>query len=200
MKTAVIVAHPDDEVIWSGGLILKHPDWDWTILALCRADDADRGPKFRRVCSQLNVLGMISDLDDGNPLKPIDPEREIGRRVLERLGRADWHLCITHGSNGEYGHERHKQVHQAVQALAGKGLLRCRELWAFAYDCEAASGACRPAAWAELSVELSAEELAEKKRIVRKEYGYGEDSFEVRACISPESFSRLKDVGKELSS
>jgi hypothetical protein len=37
MKAAIIVAHPDDETIWSGGLILKKPEWQWTVLSLCRA-------------------------------------------------------------------------------------------------------------------------------------------------------------------
>ena len=43
-SAVVIVAHPDDEVIWCGGLILQKPDWDWTILSLCRATDRDRRP------------------------------------------------------------------------------------------------------------------------------------------------------------
>lgn len=37
MKAAIIVAHPDDETIWSGGLILKKPEWQWTVLSPCRA-------------------------------------------------------------------------------------------------------------------------------------------------------------------
>lgn len=36
MKAAIIVAHPDDEIIWCGGLILKHPEWDRTVLSLSR--------------------------------------------------------------------------------------------------------------------------------------------------------------------
>ena len=25
----MIVAHPDDETLWAGGTILKHPEWHW---------------------------------------------------------------------------------------------------------------------------------------------------------------------------
>ena len=103
MKAAIIVAHPDDEIIWSGGLILQRPEWDWVVLSLSRADDADRCPKFHRVCDLLGVKGYISDLDDSDPPKPINRRREIGNRIMECLTLVPCDLCITHGSNGEYG-------------------------------------------------------------------------------------------------
>jgi LmbE family N-acetylglucosaminyl deacetylase len=31
-RYAVIVAHPDDEVLWAGGLMLMHPDSNWTVI------------------------------------------------------------------------------------------------------------------------------------------------------------------------
>jgi len=141
---AVIVAHPDDEIIWSGGLILSNPHWDWTILSLCRADDPDRSVKFNAICERLDLEGIISDLDDSYQPAQIDPGRHIGRRILDRLGRFAWDLCITHGANGEYGHVRHKQIHREVVSLVRKGTLRSQELWTFAYECDTAASVCRP--------------------------------------------------------
>ena len=70
IKALCIVAHPDDETIWMGGKILKEKDWDWTILSLCRGDDRDRMPKFKKVCRIYGAKAVISDLDDEklNPL------------------------------------------------------------------------------------------------------------------------------------
>ena len=198
MNAAIIVAHPDDEIIWAGGFVLQHRDWDWCVLALCRADDPDRAPKFRRVCELIGVDGAISDLDDSNPLQPIDPHSEIGGRVLERLGGREWDLVLTHGPNGEYGHERHRQTHQVVAALVECGELRTERLWTFAYEAASPAGDCHPAPWADFTVDLSPEQLAEKRHIVRDEYGYTANGFEVRACISPEAFSIMRPGNEEL--
>lgn len=196
MRAAIIVAHPDDEVIWAGGLILQHPDWEWTILSLCRADDADRAPKFERVCRHLGVTGLISDLDDGNPPKPVDAEAEIARRIVEHLPSGPWDLCLSHGANGEYGHPRHMQVSSHVLQLARDGTIACRDLWAFAYEADVPTKSCRPAPWADVLIDLAKGQLVEKRRIVRDVYGYHEDSFEVRSCISPECFVRIEGFGQ----
>ena len=197
-KATIIVAHPDDEVIWCGGLILQRQQWNWTVLSLSRADDRDRRPKFEAVCRLLKVTGHISTLDDGTSLKPVDCAREIGDRIARHLGSAPWDLCITHGANGEYGHPRHKQVHAQVLELARDGFLECAELWTFAYRCDAETGRCEPAPDADVFVDLTDEQLQEKRRIIREEYGYGEDAFEVKACVRPEAFRTRKLSSQDL--
>ena len=189
-QAAIIVAHPDDEIIWCGGMILQNPEWDWTVLSLCRANDPDRSPKFRAVCECLDVANFISDMDDGNPLKAINPKREIGYRIREFLSQMDWDLCLTHGPGGEYGHRRHIEVHDEVIRLADTGALRCDELWTFACRCDPETGECDVLPDADIVVSLTPGQLAEKRRIVHEKYGYGRDSFEVRACISTEAFHR----------
>ena len=189
-RAAIIVAHPDDEVIWCGGFVLQHPQWDWTVLSLSRADDADRGPKFQKVCGRLGARGLISTLDDGNPPADIECAKEIGGRVERLLPTGPWDMCLTHGANGEYGHVRHTQVHDEVLRLVGEGVLVCRELWTFAYDCQAGAGLCAPATDADVRIDLTGEQLRTKKGIIQNDYGYGPESFEVTACISPEAFYR----------
>ena len=192
MNAAIIVAHPDDEIIWSGGLILQRADWDWTVLSLCRASDTDRAPKFEAVCSLLGLAGFIADVDDGDPLASIDPREEMAPVITDHLSETPWDLVLTHGGGGEYGHPRHREAHGEVVRLVSEGCLDCKALWTFAYECDVARAECGPGPECDVSVPLTREQLAEKKRIVREVYGYGEGSFEVRACISPECFLRLR--------
>lgn len=188
----VIVAHPDDETLWCGGLLLQTPQVDWTVFSLCRRSDRDRRPKFGRVCQRYGARPIISTLNDDPVLGQLNPPRHIGRRIVRHVGDAEWDICLTHGRDGEYGHQRHRQVHAEVLRLVATHRLTCRSLWTFAYDCDAATAHCAPAAGADVLVALSEEQLAEKKRIMHEMYGYGLDSFEVRVCVSPEAFAVVR--------
>src|SRR3989344_9368628 len=130
-KALVIVAHPDDETIWMGGMILRNLNWDWTILSLCRKDDPDRAPKFERVCNEYGASCIISDLDDEEDLK-LDIE-DIVDKIESLLVDKEYNFIFTHGENGEYGHQRHLEVHKAVRRSIEKGLLKCEKLYFFDY-------------------------------------------------------------------
>lgn len=189
---AIIVAHPDDEIIWCGGLILQNPTWDWTVLSLCRGSDGDRARRFAAVCNLLDVTGYIDDVDDSEPLADIHPSRDIGRPIVTHLGEMRFDLVVTHGANGEYGHLRHRQLHAEVLDLASQRLLQCRELWTFAYECQNPQGNCRPADGAGILVPLTTQQLDRKRQIVCEHYGFAAESFEARACISPEAFTSIQ--------
>jgi LmbE family N-acetylglucosaminyl deacetylase len=191
MDALVIVAHPDDEVIWCGGLLIRHANWRWTILSLCRASDVDRAPRFQRVCTLLGARGLMEDLDDSLPPAALDGPRDIAPLIRRHAGLRRWDLCLTHGQNGEYGHVRHKQVGAEVTRLAQAGELACRRLWKFAVQCDL-KGNCQAADSANLCLRQSARELDIKRRIIRDMYGFAEDSFEARACGWAEHFARQR--------
>ena len=114
---AVIVAHPDDETLWSGETILRHPVWDPFIVCICRASDSDRAPRFSEALAILKANGVMGDLDDGPDQKPLN-EEELKRTILNLLPVKPFDLIITHNPAGEYTrHIRHEEVSKAVISL-----------------------------------------------------------------------------------
>src|SRR3989338_8858064 len=181
MKALAIVAHPDDETIWMGNQILKNR-YGWTIFSLCWANDKDRCPKFLKVCSYYNAKPVITSLED-DKLEPVGIKEIIGL-IDKNLKDKDYDIIYTHGENGEYGHIRHKEIHQAVKKMIKKGELKTKKIFYFNYKkddnyCSAVKN--------KYYHKLTDKELKEKKKIVMDMYCFKKGSFEEKSC-GDESF------------
>jgi len=186
--TAVIVAHPDDEVLWAGGTILMHPRWRWSVLSLCRASDQDRAPKFAKVMDLLGAVGRMGDLDDGPEQAPLGAEL-VQNTILSLLPAAKFDLVFTHSPFGEYTrHRRHEETARAVLTLWESGRLSTTELRMFAYKDGHKRHPPRPIASAHQIVELPQGVWQEKYLMLTAIYGYSTDSFEARTTPRKEAF------------
>jgi LmbE family N-acetylglucosaminyl deacetylase len=200
VKALVIVAHPDDETIWCGGTILSHPDWNWTVLSLCRKDDKDRAPKFRRACRELGARCAISDLEDEQPERPLASLDEVKSRVramLDRLGAGSrFDVVFTHGANGEYDHNRHIEVHRAVVEMLKQKQLSSKQVLFFDYRLDKSGEFCVPAArrarGADVTKKLRKDLLKKKCLLTTSAYKFNRESFEAKSCSRIERFKVCK--------
>jgi LmbE family N-acetylglucosaminyl deacetylase len=188
VRAAVVVAHPDDEILWCGGYILAHPEFHWRIVTVCRARDADRAPKFRRILERLGAEGEMADLDDEPGQIPL-PVEQVQETVTRLLDGYHYSLILTHGPRGEYTqHRRHQECCQAVVELWQSGRIDTEKLWLFAYEDGGHAYLPRVRNDADRRDVLTDDLWLEKHRLIADVYGYNTDSWEARTVPREEGF------------
>jgi len=115
----------------------------------------------------------------------------------------------THGRNGEYGHNRHKEVHRAVkEMLAGKELCTGKVFFfsyrqahdgfycvpnergasAGARGASTAASSARTPRGARVVTRLSAQIARAKRLLISSAYEFSSESFEARSASAVECF------------
>ncbi|MFH1427355.1 MAG: PIG-L family deacetylase [Patescibacteria group bacterium] len=186
----VVVAHPDDETIWMGGFILKHPQMSWTIFSLCRASDSDRAQKFLHVCQRYKARAIITDLEDDGKLNLRQTLPIIKKIMLQRIKNKKFDYIFTHGFNGEYGHPRHIGVYRVVSQLVNKQILKPEAVFYFNYTKKSRKKFAPPFAKknSDLQLKLTNQKFAQKKKIMTDIYGFAPNSIDVNYCTNLEAF------------
>ncbi|MFH6991674.1 PIG-L deacetylase family protein [Flavobacterium sp. FlaQc-48] len=190
-KVALIVAHPDDETLWAGGMLLSNPHWECFIVCLCRKYDPDRAPKFYKALEVLQCTGTMGNLDDGPDQLPQD-KSEIDRLILQLLPADHYDFILTHNPLGEYTrHLRHEEAGCSVIGLWDEGKISCGELLVFAYEDHNKQYYSKAMPNTDIQLTLPSDIWQKKYEIITRIYGFTPDSWEAQTTPKTEAFWRF---------
>ncbi len=102
-RTAVVVAHPDDETLWATGMIAAGVD---VICCTVPRKDPPRAIEFFEAVRTLGGFPILIPF--------IEPLYDEDIEHLDMLDLRRYETVITHNQRGEYGHRHHMNVHEHV--------------------------------------------------------------------------------------
>ena len=113
----MIVAHPDDEVLWGGGRLMEG---GYMVVCVTNGKNEVRSKEFYRVMKESGNEGIILDYPDKVRGKRDDWSR-VRSSIISDLEKVmkykKWELIVTHNKNGEYGHAHHQMLHGFVTQI-----------------------------------------------------------------------------------
>jgi LmbE family N-acetylglucosaminyl deacetylase len=118
MKAQVLVAHPDDCVIFARPFVDAHPDYEWSIVYLTYDYDDIRSMEISGYWNSRNIptkfLGFIDDYRDIEN-NELSFSAELAESAIKQVVDAD--LILTHFEDGDYGHIHHKFVNTVANKI-----------------------------------------------------------------------------------
>jgi hypothetical protein len=116
----MVVAHPDDELLFGGLAILREPGWK----VICLTN----GYKAKRTLAFMDAMGSIDNVwayeiwDHSDQWFGTKLHKKIESNIQEELGSRDYLKIVTHNINGEYGHRQHALISKLLHKLVKKNL------------------------------------------------------------------------------
>ena len=122
-KKLMIVAHPDDEILYGSHELYKDK---YLVICVTCGDRKDRVAEFKSVMSFTNddyMLLGFPDLVNGKKSNWKKEWNSLNAYINLIINSKNWDLVVTHNPDGEYGHMHHKMLNVIVTQNADKNKL-----------------------------------------------------------------------------
>ena len=118
----MIVAHPDDEALFGGAELLTYSD-EYKVVVV---DEYHSKIRRKELKASMKFIG-IKEYEHWTGYKGGEDYRreKLIFELLRVLRERDWTKIVTHNKVGEYGHPRHRALHEILNHL------RPEILWQF---------------------------------------------------------------------
>lgn len=110
----MITSHPDDEALFGGAELLRHP----TEYKVVVVDEYHSEVRKKELMASMEFIG-IKEFEHWTGYKGgEDYHREkLIYELLRVLRERNWTKVVTHNRVGEYGHPRHRALHEILNHL-----------------------------------------------------------------------------------
>lgn len=113
----MIVAHPDDELLWGGGHLIED---NYLVVCITCGNNKIRNNEFKKVMNSTKdkyIMLGYPDKTNGTRDNWMSVKTDIMEDLEEILNLKDWKIVVTHNPEGEYGHQHHKMTSEFVTYL-----------------------------------------------------------------------------------
>ena len=113
----MIVAHPDDDILWGGAHLIED---NYLVVCITCGTNKTRVNEFKQVMSKTNdkyIMLGYPDKTNGERDNWNSSKENMMKDLEEIINLKDWDLIVVHNPDGEYGHQHHKMASQFVTSL-----------------------------------------------------------------------------------
>ena len=106
----MIVAHPDDELLWGGAHLIKD---NYLVVCITCGTNQVRVNEFVRIMNETNdkyIMLGYPDKTNGERDSWDNHRSNISKDLNEIINLKEWNIIVTHNPDGEYGHQHHKMT------------------------------------------------------------------------------------------
>ncbi len=113
----MIVAHPDDDILWGGAHLIED---NYLVVCITCGTNKTRVNEFKQVMSKTNdkyIMLGYPDKTNGERDNWNSSKENMMKDLEAIIALKDWDLIVVHNPDGEYGHQHHKMASQFVTSL-----------------------------------------------------------------------------------
>ena len=121
LRGLVVVAHPDDEAIYAGGILASSQikgTVDWHILCLTNKET----PRYQELLKSAAIIGVSAarvhclNVEDSEEFVATPELRSYVIAKVDELAKGK-DILLTHGKDGEYGHVQHQLAYDVCKEV-----------------------------------------------------------------------------------